>query len=150
LSVSTFTFTTPNETASAPLGARAAAAVDYVLEAGARVRGGECPLAHSQDLGSEDHVARGVGSVHVAERCRDQVAPALADTEGFGKPGGGPRGGVQLIAPAGGTSDAVPLTSHNGGLDLEDDVEFAASGEQSGRDPQVLIERKRRAVDICE
>jgi hypothetical protein len=73
----------------------------------------------------------------------------LADTEGFGNLEE-VLGGVQLIAPAGGTSDAVPLTSHNAGLDLEDDVEFAASGEQGGRDPQVLVERSVEPSNICE
>ena len=39
------------------LGARPAAAVEYVLEAGAGVRGRERLLAGSQDLGAENHVA---------------------------------------------------------------------------------------------
>ena len=85
--------------------------------------------------------------MHVAERCRDQVAPALADPQRVGDAEEVGRGGVQLVAPVRGANDPVLLTADNTGLDLEDDVELAAFGEQAGRNPQVLVERKRRAVE---
>src|SRR4051812_4166926 len=66
------------------LGARPAAAVEYVLEASAGIRGRERLLARSENLGAENHVAWGVGPVHVAECRRDQVSAALADTQSVG------------------------------------------------------------------
>ena len=105
------------------------------------------PVPCVQDLGTQDHVAGRIGSVHIAERCRDQIATTLAGTKRLGDAEQIGRGGVQLVAPAGGTSNPVLLTADNAGLDLEDDVKLAASGEQRGRYPQVLLERKRRAVE---
>ena len=109
--------------------AGSAAAVEHILEASVGMRSCERLLACLQDLGPQDHVAGGVGSVHVAERCRDQVAPALADPQRVGDTEEVGRRGVQLVAPVRGAHDPVLLTADNTGLDLEDDVELAASGE---------------------
>ena len=111
--------------------AGSAAAMEHILEAGVGIRSCERLLARVQDLGPQDHVSGGIGSVHVAERCRDQVAAALADPQRVGDAEEVGRRGVQLVAPAHGAHDPVLLTADNTGLDLEDDVEVAASASRS-------------------
>jgi hypothetical protein len=81
--------------------------------------------------------------VDVAERCRDQVAAALADTEHVGDFEQVVGGRVQLVAPVGRAGDPVFLAAHRAGLDLEHDAQLGAGGEQLGGDPQILCERER-------
>jgi len=129
------------------LGRRAARAVEDVLEARAGMRLRQRGPAVAEDLRAQPDVARRVQAVDVAEGRRQQVAAALAGPERVGDLQELLGRGVEAIAVIALAADAVLLAADDPDLDLEHDVEGPALLEELRRDPQVLAERQRRAVE---
>jgi len=120
---------------------------DEVVAGGVAEAGGDRLLAFAEDGGTQLDGPRLVHAVDVAEDGGEEVAPLLAATEDLGRPHhvGGRRVELGPVDPL--VVHRVLHPPDDPDLQLEDDVERGALGEELGGEGEVLLEWQRRRVE---